>query len=97
MLGLLTVLTMTTQSTGISAGLPKVSYIKAIDVWMSTSLFFVFASLLEYSVVNVFSRKHMKKALRNGQNKQNLSAEMVSIYDNISLINYMILFQKTLM
>merc|ERR1712025_1129904 len=30
-----TVLTITTQSEGIRNGLPKVSYIKAIDVWMA--------------------------------------------------------------
>ena len=36
-LGLLTVLTMTTQSTGEKSTLPKVSYVKAIDVWMAVS------------------------------------------------------------
>uniref|UniRef100_A0A1I8HA54 Neur_chan_LBD domain-containing protein n=1 Tax=Macrostomum lignano TaxID=282301 RepID=A0A1I8HA54_9PLAT len=56
-LGLLTVLTMTTQSSGAGQSLPRVSYIKAIDVWMSVCLIFVFASLLEFAVVNVYSRK----------------------------------------
>ncbi|XP_059163149.1 glycine receptor subunit alpha-2-like [Physella acuta] len=56
-LGLLTVLTMTTQSSNVNAALPKVSYTKAIDVWMSTCLVFVFAALLEFAVVNVLSRK----------------------------------------
>ncbi|XP_064652535.1 glycine receptor subunit beta-like isoform X3 [Lineus longissimus] len=59
-LGLLTVLTMTTQSSGARQGLPRVSYIKAIDVWMSMCLVFVFTSLLEFAVVNVFSRKEIK-------------------------------------
>lgn len=59
-LGLLTVLTMTTQSDGARASLPRVSYIKAIDVWLSTCLIFVFASLLEFAFVNVFSRKQQK-------------------------------------
>ncbi|XP_050415025.1 glycine receptor subunit alpha-2 [Patella vulgata] len=56
-LGVLTVLTMTTQSTGVNNSLPRVSYTKAIDVWMSTCLVFVFAALLEFAVVNVISRK----------------------------------------
>ncbi|KAH9510031.1 Glycine receptor subunit alpha-2, partial [Bulinus truncatus] len=56
-LGLLTVLTITTQSSSVNAALPKVSYTKAIDVWMSTCLVFVFAALLEFSVVNVLSRR----------------------------------------
>ena len=53
---------MTTQSSGISQRLPKVSYIKAIDVWMSTCMFFVFAALIEYSVVNVFGRKYAHRS-----------------------------------
>ncbi|ESN97915.1 hypothetical protein HELRODRAFT_193143 [Helobdella robusta] len=56
-LGLLTVLTTTTMSGGARESLPRVSYIKAIDVWMIVCLVFVFASLIEYAVVNVVSRK----------------------------------------
>ena len=56
-LGLLTVLTMTTQASGVNQHLPRVSYVKAIDVWMSTCLIFVFGALVEYSIVNVLARK----------------------------------------
>lgn len=59
-LGLLTVLTMTTQSTGANSNLPRVSYIKAIDVWMSTCLLFVFTALVEFAFVNVISRKGVR-------------------------------------
>ncbi|XP_064632564.1 glycine receptor subunit alpha-2-like [Lineus longissimus] len=61
-LGLITVLTITTQSSGLHTRLPKVSYIKAIDVWMSTCLVFVFGALLEFAVANVMTRKIEKKA-----------------------------------
>jgi len=57
-IGLLTVLTTTTQSTVVNSSMPRVSYIKAIDVWMSMCLLFVFVALLEYAVVNVLARHH---------------------------------------
>ena len=56
-ISLLTVLTMTTMSGGARATLPRVSYIKAIDVWMIVCLVFVFASLIEYALVNVIARR----------------------------------------
>uniref|UniRef100_UPI00358DF4F7 glycine receptor subunit alpha-2-like isoform X5 n=1 Tax=Myxine glutinosa TaxID=7769 RepID=UPI00358DF4F7 len=62
-LGITTVLTMTTQSSGSRASLPKVSYVKAIDIWMAVCLLFVFAALLEYAAVNFVSRQH-KELLR---------------------------------
>jgi cation transporter family protein len=59
-LGLLTVLTTTTMSGGARESLPRVSYIKAIDVWMIICLVFVFASLIEYAVVNVAARHQVR-------------------------------------
>ncbi|XP_064608271.1 glycine receptor subunit alpha-3-like isoform X2 [Liolophura sinensis] len=56
-LGVLTVLTLTTQSSSLRNTLPKVSYIKAIDVWMALCLGFVFSALLEFAFVNVLSRR----------------------------------------
>ena len=60
-LGLLTVLTMTTQSSGARANLPKVSYIKAIDVWMAVCLIFVFMALVQFAYVNVLSRVQKRR------------------------------------
>ncbi|RUS74301.1 hypothetical protein EGW08_017938, partial [Elysia chlorotica] len=56
-LGILTVLTMTNMKTIAVSSLPKVSYIKAIDVWMAACLAFVFSSLLEFAIVNAFARR----------------------------------------
>lgn len=55
-LGLLTVLTLTTQSTSTRAQLPRVSYVKALDIWLSMCLVFAFCSLIEYAIVNTFTR-----------------------------------------
>ncbi|GFR69261.1 glycine receptor subunit alpha-2 [Elysia marginata] len=60
-LGLLTVLAITTQSTGEKSGLPRVSYIKALDLWMAVCLMFVFMALLEFSYVNVQCRVQKRR------------------------------------
>ncbi|XP_045206347.2 glycine receptor subunit alpha-2-like [Mercenaria mercenaria] len=60
-LGLLTVLTMTTQSSGARANLPRVSYIKAIDVYMAACITFVFLSLIEFAYVNVLERVESRR------------------------------------
>ena len=39
----------------------QVSYIKAIDVWVVSSLIFVFAALLEFAYVNVLARRADKE------------------------------------
>jgi hypothetical protein len=51
-LGITTVLTMTTISTGVRSSLPRISYIKAIDIYLLMCFVFVFAALLEYAAVN---------------------------------------------
>ncbi|XP_068181648.1 glycine receptor, alpha 4a isoform X2 [Antennarius striatus] len=77
-LGITTVLTMTTQSSGSRASLPKVSYVKAIDIWMAVCLLFVFAALLEYAAVNFVSRQHKEFIrLRKKQRQQRIEEELV--------------------
>uniref|UniRef100_A0A4W4FXL7 Glycine receptor, alpha 1 n=1 Tax=Electrophorus electricus TaxID=8005 RepID=A0A4W4FXL7_ELEEL len=70
-LGITTVLTMTTQSSGSRASLPKVSYVKAIDIWMAVCLLFVFSALLEYAAVNFIARQH-KELLRFQRRRRHL-------------------------
>ncbi|XP_058517256.1 gamma-aminobutyric acid receptor subunit rho-3 [Ochotona princeps] len=64
-LGITTVLTMSTIMTGVSASMPQVSYIKAVDVYLWVSSLFVFLSVIEYAAVNylttVEERKQFKK------------------------------------
>ncbi|RUS69249.1 hypothetical protein EGW08_022988, partial [Elysia chlorotica] len=47
-----TVLTMTTISNGVRSSLPRISYVKAIDIYLVMCFVFVFAALLEYAAVN---------------------------------------------
>ncbi|XP_026151411.1 glycine receptor subunit alpha-2 isoform X1 [Mastacembelus armatus] len=76
-LGITTVLTMTTQSSGSRASLPKVSYVKAIDIWMAVCLLFVFAALLEYAGVNFVSRQQKEfLRLRRRQRRSHKDDEM---------------------
>ncbi|CAL4066208.1 unnamed protein product, partial [Meganyctiphanes norvegica] len=51
-LGVTSLLTLSTQHAKSQANLPPVSYIKAIDVFMSSCTVFVFLALMEYAVVN---------------------------------------------
>ncbi|QQP38088.1 Gamma-aminobutyric acid A receptor subunit 1, partial [Caligus rogercresseyi] len=45
-MGVTTVLTMTTLMASTNAALPKISYVKSIDVYLGACFFMVFASLL---------------------------------------------------
>ncbi|CAM9511644.1 gamma-aminobutyric acid receptor subunit beta-3-like isoform X2 [Lethenteron reissneri] len=51
-LGITTVLTMTTISTHLRETLPKIPYVKAIDIYLMGCFCFVFLALLEYALVN---------------------------------------------
>ena len=51
--GIFSVLSLASECTTLAAELPKVSYVKALDVWLIACLLFGFASLVEYAVVQV--------------------------------------------
>jgi Neurotransmitter-gated ion-channel transmembrane region len=55
-LGITTVLTMTTILSSSNASLPKISYLKSIDIFLVTCFSMVFASLLEYACVSFIGR-----------------------------------------
>ncbi|GFR21291.1 glycine receptor subunit alpha-2 [Trichonephila clavata] len=63
-------LTLATQHAQSQKSLPPVSYIKAIDIFMSTCTLFVFSSLMEYAIVNIVigqaeERERMNSGLFN--------------------------------
>uniref|UniRef100_A0A3P9I340 Gamma-aminobutyric acid type A receptor gamma3 subunit n=1 Tax=Oryzias latipes TaxID=8090 RepID=A0A3P9I340_ORYLA len=54
-LGITTVLTMTTLSSVARTSLPRVSYVTAMDLFVTVCFLFVFAALMEYATLNYCS------------------------------------------
>lgn len=63
-LGVTSLLTLATQNTQSQQNLPPVSYVKAIDVWMSSCSVFVFLSLMEFAIVNNYMGPVATKAMK---------------------------------
>ncbi|XP_072040419.1 glycine receptor subunit alpha-2-like isoform X6 [Amphiura filiformis] len=61
-LGITTVLTMTTLMGNAGSSLPKLSYVKSIDIYLGMCYFYVFSALLEFSVVCYFDKPRFKEA-----------------------------------
>lgn len=77
-LGITTVLTMTTISTGVRSSLPRISYVKAIDIYLVMCFVFVFAALLEYAAVNyTYWGARAKKKSKKIKNDKIISASGV--------------------
>ena len=86
--GITTVLTMTTINTHLRETLPKIPYVKAIDIYLMGCFVFVFLALLEYAFVNYifFGRgPHLQKkvaekaAKSNNENKSRLESNKVQV------------------
>lgn len=52
---------MSTIITGVNASMPRVSYIKAVDIYLWVSFVFVFLSVIEYAAVNYLSTLQERK------------------------------------
>ncbi|XP_075214227.1 gamma-aminobutyric acid receptor subunit beta-like isoform X3 [Lycorma delicatula] len=88
-LGITTVLTMTTISTGVRSSLPRISYVKAIDIYLVMCFVFVFAALLEYAAVNYTywgarAKKKTKKTkeAEEAARKPSIVPDILSSHDN---------------
>ncbi|KAJ8923579.1 hypothetical protein NQ315_010158 [Exocentrus adspersus] len=74
-LGVTSLLTLATQNTQSQQSLPPVSYVKAIDVWMSSCSVFVFMSLMEFAVVNNYMGPVATKAMK-GYSEEDINMDI---------------------
>lgn len=56
---------MTTLVSSSNASLPKISYLKSVDVFLVTCFVMVFASLLEFACVSYLGNRRRKPKARN--------------------------------
>jgi hypothetical protein len=78
-LGITTVLTMVTFIWSTNASLPKISYVKSIDVYLVFCFFMTFGSVIEFGIVSFinlsFIRKQRKAAQLEQQQKQRVQLQ----------------------
>ncbi|NWT02229.1 GBRG4 protein, partial [Mionectes macconnelli] len=84
-LGITTVLTMTTLSTISRKHLPRVSYITAMDLFVSVCFIFVFAALMEYATLNYLVGN--KKPLEHNNRKARLPPAGAQVMPTFTTIN----------
>ncbi|XP_034003831.1 gamma-aminobutyric acid receptor subunit beta-3 isoform X2 [Trematomus bernacchii] len=92
-LGITTVLTMTTINTHLRETLPKIPYVKAIDMYLMGCFVFVFLALLEYAFVNYIffgrgpqmQKRLAERAQKANNDRENLDRPRVDSQGNILL------------
>ena len=79
--GILTFLAISAWTQAFNAELPKVSYIKAIDVWTVSCNIFVFLSLMEYAFAQgpVLKKYLVRKYLATVQSGRNCPLKVLTL------------------
>lgn len=86
---------MTTISTGVRSSLPRISYVKAIDIYLVMCFVFVFAALLEYAAVNYTywgARAKKKTKKKDTDEKKVISSKTGKIRIIRAMKNFSFLF-----
>ena len=71
----------------VNTNMPKVSYIKAIDLYLLVSFIFVFMSLVEYILVLNFSNCYIRKKKKK-DSSQSDSEQSDAVSSNVRVIFY---------
>ena len=89
--GITTVLTLLTLISSTNANMPKISYMKAIDVYLAGCFLFVFASLIEFAVV-CYMDQQMPQKRESAKIKRQIDKSRYEIqellHSDIVLIRY---------
>ncbi|KAJ8957454.1 hypothetical protein NQ318_004935 [Aromia moschata] len=75
-LGASTMLSFITLNGGLSKSLPKVSYIKASEIWFLGCATFIFCSIAEFAFVNVIWRRRKEVELKKPSSKHILKGAL---------------------
>ncbi|XP_041055132.1 gamma-aminobutyric acid receptor subunit gamma-3 isoform X2 [Carcharodon carcharias] len=86
-LGITTVLTMTTLSSIARKSLPKVSYVTAMDLFVTVCFLFVFAALMEYAALNYYTCCKKPSCTRKKKTKNNYSVLNLGPASSVITIN----------
>ncbi|KHJ42873.1 Neurotransmitter-gated ion-channel transmembrane region [Trichuris suis] len=78
-LGIMTVLTMTTLMTSTNSQLPKVSYAKAVDIYLGFGFVLVFCALIEYAMVSYTVKRQNDRRIRSAFAKSTAQTETPTI------------------
>ena len=85
-LGVTTVLTMVTLMGSVNSSLPKISYMKALDIYLAVCFFMVFGALLEYATVSYVGKRIKIKVRRHEEFRAKVSLQRKK-FGNISFKN----------
>lgn len=80
---------MTTLSTIARKSLPKVSYVTAMDLFVSVCFIFVFAALIEYGTLHYFVSNRKPSAKKDKKKKNPVSIFLKLQWENCSIILYL--------
>lgn len=74
---------MSTIITGVNASMPRVSYIKAVDIYLWVSFVFVFLSVLEYAAVNYLSTAQDRRERKmRDEMRERARSQVMKCYHN---------------